>query len=84
MIFLDSSYLYVLFNPFNKFHNDALRLKEIYDEIDSTKVINSLVLSEVLNKTNKLNLFPFELYNLLKNNADIIPFTGRLYFCIEY
>lgn len=72
MIFLDTGFLFVLFNSSEKFHDDAVEIYECYQKINSIKVINSVVLTEILNKSNKLNLTTSEIFDTLKKDTKII------------
>lgn len=72
MIFIDSGFWYVLFKPSEKLHYKALELFEIYEEVFSIKVINSLVLSETLNKSNRFKLSPNEIFGIFKDSVDIV------------
>lgn len=72
MIFLDTGFLYSLFRPSEFHHNDALNIYDNYWDIDSIKVINSVVLSEIFNRSKKLNVFAEEIYDLLKEEVMIV------------
>ena len=53
-------------------HRCALDIYNYFSDDNSIKVINSVVLVEILNKSKKLNIFPNELFNILNNNTLII------------
>lgn len=72
MIFLDTGFLYALFKPSEMNHNDAVEIYNYFSKDNSTKVINSVVLVEILNRSKKLNLFANELFELLNKNTKII------------
>ena len=72
MIFLDSSFWFNLFRPSEKFHQRSIDLLKLCDEFHSVKVINSLVLSETLNKSKKYKLSPSEIFNVLKSQVNIV------------
>lgn len=73
MIFIDSGFLFILLRSSEKFHSDAVDIFNYYSRINATKVINSVVLIEILNKSKKLNLTPIEIYNAIKTDAIIVP-----------
>ena len=72
MIFLDTGFLYVLLKSSEKFHENAIEIYGYYQNLNSVKVINSVVLTEILNKSNKLCLSPSEIFNALKKDTKII------------
>lgn len=72
MIFLDTGFLYSLFNSSEVTHRCALDIYNYFSGDNSIKVINSVVLVEILNKSKKLNLFPGELFDILNDNTLIM------------
>ncbi|WP_407423832.1 type II toxin-antitoxin system VapC family toxin [Methanobrevibacter sp.] len=72
MIFLDTGFLFVLLNSSEKFHENAIEIYEFYRKLNSIKVINSVVLTEILNKSHKLNLSSSEIFDVLKKDTKII------------
>ena len=55
-----------------KFHEDAIEIYGYYQNLNSIKFINSVVLTEILNKSNRLCLSPLEIFNALKKDTKSI------------
>lgn len=79
MIFLDSSFWYNLFRPSEKLHSKSLELLNLCDEYNSVKVINSVVLSETLNKSKKYKLTPSEIFDIFKDHVNIVYLSKEDY-----
>lgn len=80
MIFLDTGFLYSLFCRSEVTHKCARNIYDYFSEDKSIKVINSVVLVEILNKSRKLNLFPNELFDILNNNTLIVFLSESDFF----
>lgn len=72
MIFLDTGFIYALLRPSEFHHSAAANIYKNYWDIDSIKVINSVVLSEILNRSVKLNVFAEEIYDSLIEEVMIV------------
>lgn len=72
MIFLDTGFIYALLRPSEFHHDAAANIYKNYWDIDSIKVINSVVLSEILNRSVKLNVFAEEIYDSLVDEVMIV------------
>ncbi len=84
MIFLDTSFLIPLFGKNNPKHNDAIDIYNDYEKIEPNKMINGVVLAETLNQSDKCQTEPFELYEALKQDTNIVCINKNDYeYCLE-
>lgn len=72
MIFLDTGFLYALFRNSESYHDDAINIYRHYEKSNSIKVINSVVLTEILNRSKKLNLLTTQLFDVLNEKTHIV------------
>ena len=75
MIFLDSSYMKGLINNKDRYHLDALRVRDSIDDLNETTVINTTVLVETLNWSVKTNTFAKKLYDEIEKENMIVNLT---------